>query len=42
MMITLLLLLLPGLARSAAATYAAHNIRVNCVAPGMTRTPQTK
>ncbi|WIA12274.1 hypothetical protein OEZ85_012334 [Tetradesmus obliquus] len=31
-----------GLARSAAATYAAHNIRVNCVAPGLTRTPQTK
>lgn len=30
-----------GLARSAAATYASHNIRVNCVAPGLTHTPQT-
>eukprot|EP00878_Enallax_costatus_P041652 GHUV01048484.1.p1 GENE.GHUV01048484.1~~GHUV01048484.1.p1 ORF type:complete len:142 (+),score=48.53 GHUV01048484.1:587-1012(+) len=30
-----------GLARSAAASYARHNIRVNCVAPGLTRTPQT-
>jgi len=33
---------LAGLARSAAATYSRHNIRVNCVAPGLTRTPQTK
>ena len=24
---------------SAAATYAPKNIRVNCVAPGLTRTP---
>jgi NAD(P)-dependent dehydrogenase (short-subunit alcohol dehydrogenase family) len=30
-----------GLARSTAASYARHNIRVNCVAPGLTRTPQT-
>ena len=30
-----------GLARSAAATYARHRIRVNCVAPGLTRTPLT-
>ena len=30
-----------GLAQSAAATYARHNIRVNCVAPGLTRTPLT-
>eukprot|EP00242_Pyramimonas_sp_CCMP2087_P004488 CAMPEP_0198206658 /NCGR_PEP_ID=MMETSP1445-20131203/10204_1 /TAXON_ID=36898 /ORGANISM="Pyramimonas sp., Strain CCMP2087" /LENGTH=271 /DNA_ID=CAMNT_0043879435 /DNA_START=1 /DNA_END=816 /DNA_ORIENTATION=- len=30
-----------GLARSAAATYAGANIRVNCVAPGLTRTPMT-
>lgn len=28
-----------GLAQSAAATYARFNIRVNCVAPGLTRTP---
>lgn len=27
-----------GLAQSAAATYAPHGIRVNCVAPGLTRT----
>lgn len=31
-----------GLARSAAASYARHNIRVNCVAPGLTRTSQTE
>ena len=30
-----------GLAQSAAATYARHNVRVNCVAPGLTRTPLT-
>jgi 3-oxoacyl-[acyl-carrier protein] reductase len=30
-----------GLGRSAAATYARHNIRVNCVAPGLTETPLT-
>ena len=30
-----------GLAQSAAATYARFNIRVNCVAPGLTRTPLT-
>ena len=29
--------LLPGLALSAAATYAPKNIRVNCVAPGLTK-----
>lgn len=28
-----------GLAMSAAATYASRNIRVNCVAPGLVRTP---
>ncbi|WIA11297.1 hypothetical protein OEZ85_011420 [Tetradesmus obliquus] len=28
-----------GLMRSSAATYAPKNIRVNCVAPGLTRTP---
>jgi 3-oxoacyl-[acyl-carrier protein] reductase len=31
-----------GLALSAAATYARDNIRVNCVAPGLTRTPLTQ
>ena len=31
-----------GLAQSAAATYARYNIRVNCVAPGLTRTPLTE
>ena len=30
-----------GLAQSAAATYSRYNIRVNCVAPGLTRTPLT-
>lgn len=30
-----------GLARSAAASYGSRNIRVNCVAPGLTRTPLT-
>ena len=30
-----------GLALSAAATYARYNIRVNCVSPGLTRTPLT-
>ncbi|KAG2422979.1 hypothetical protein HXX76_015650 [Chlamydomonas incerta] len=30
-----------GLARATAATYAARGIRVNCVAPGLTTTPQT-
>eukprot|EP00741_Cyanophora_paradoxa_P015902 tig00020909_g15352.t1 len=30
-----------GLALSAAASYAKQNIRVNCVAPGLTRTPLT-
>lgn len=30
-----------GLALAAAASYAAKGIRVNCVAPGMTRTPLT-
>ena len=28
-----------GLAQSAAATYARYHVRVNCVAPGLTRTP---
>lgn len=31
-----------GLALSAAATYARYNIRVNCVAPGLTHTPLTE
>ena len=31
-----------GLALSAAATYARYNIRVNCVAPGLIRTPLTE
>ena len=31
-----------GLARSAAATYAARRVRVNCVAPGLVRTPLTE
>ena len=31
-----------GLARSAAATYASQGIRVNCVAPGLVRTPLTQ
>lgn len=31
-----------GLARSAAATYARYNIRVNAVAPGLTETPLTQ
>ena len=31
-----------GLARSASATYAGRGIRVNCVAPGMVRTPLTQ
>lgn len=31
-----------GLARSAAATYATQGIRVNCVAPGLVRTPLTE
>jgi NAD(P)-dependent dehydrogenase (short-subunit alcohol dehydrogenase family) len=30
-----------GLALSAAATYAPQNVRVNCVSPGLTRTPMT-
>lgn len=31
-----------GLARSAAATYASKNIRVNCVAPGLVQSEMTK
>lgn len=31
-----------GLAKSAAASYAPQNLRVNCVAPGLTRTPMTE
>ncbi len=31
-----------GLAQSAAATYARYQIRVNCVAPGLVRTPMTE
>lgn len=31
-----------GLARSAAATYARHKIRVNCLAPGLVETPLTR
>lgn len=31
-----------GLARSAAATYAPRKLRINCVAPGLTKTPLTK
>ena len=31
-----------GLARSAAATYAARRVRVNCIAPGLVRTPLTE
>jgi NAD(P)-dependent dehydrogenase (short-subunit alcohol dehydrogenase family) len=31
-----------GLARSASATYAGRGLRVNCVAPGMVRTPLTQ
>jgi NAD(P)-dependent dehydrogenase (short-subunit alcohol dehydrogenase family) len=31
-----------SLAKSAAATYASKNIRVNCVAPGLTKTPLTE
>ena len=30
-----------GLARSAAATYASHNIRVNVISPGLVRTQLT-
>jgi NAD(P)-dependent dehydrogenase (short-subunit alcohol dehydrogenase family) len=30
-----------GMALSAAATYAPKNIRINCVAPGLTKTPMT-
>lgn len=29
------------MALSAAATYAPRNVRVNCVAPGLTHTPMT-
>ncbi|MGC8548084.1 MAG: SDR family NAD(P)-dependent oxidoreductase [Acidobacteriaceae bacterium] len=31
-----------GLALAAAATYASRKIRINCVAPGLTRTPLTE
>ena len=31
-----------GLALSAAASYARQNVRINCVAPGLIRTPLTK
>lgn len=31
-----------GLTLSAAATYASRNVRVNCVAPGLVRTPLTR
>lgn len=31
-----------GLVLSAAATYSRNNIRVNCVAPGLVRTPATE
>lgn len=31
-----------ALALSAAASYASKNVRVNCVAPGLTRTPMTE
>jgi NAD(P)-dependent dehydrogenase (short-subunit alcohol dehydrogenase family) len=29
------------MALSAAATYAPRNVRISCVAPGLTRTPMT-
>ena len=31
-----------GLMRSASATYSRNNIRINCVAPGLVRTPSTE
>lgn len=31
-----------GMARSAAATYATKGVRINCVAPGLTKTPATQ